>query len=104
MVQEAVTSPSRLRNRRVGQGSDSPVLPRKAGRREMKRKEVIDILQRQVEVYGSQKALAERIGVSPQYLGDILLARREPGESILGFLGMQKVVSYYYKNLGELGM
>ena len=70
----------------------------------MKKKEVIDILYRQVEVYGSQKALAIKIGISPQYLEDILLGRREPGESVLNFLGMQKVVSYYYKDLGVLGL
>lgn len=43
---------------------------------------------------GSQKALAAQLGVSPQYLGDVLNGKREPGESILEALGLRKVACY----------
>ena len=43
---------------------------------------------------GSQKALAAQLEISPQYLGDVLSGKREPGESILKALGLQKVVLY----------
>lgn len=49
--------------------------------------------QKSVEA-GSQKALAAQLGVSPQYLGDVLNGKREPGESILEALGLCKVVHY----------
>jgi transcriptional regulator with XRE-family HTH domain len=43
---------------------------------------------------GSQKALAERIGVSPQYLVDVIKKRREPGPKILKALGIVKTVTF----------
>jgi hypothetical protein len=43
---------------------------------------------------GGQKAWAEAHGISPQYVCDVLNARRDPGDSILGALGLRKVVRY----------
>ena len=37
-------------------------------------------------------------GVSQQYVNDVLKGRREPGESILKALGLERVVSYRRKN------
>lgn len=45
----------------------------------------------------SWASLAERIGVSRAYLSDILRGRRDPGPTILEFLGLRKVVSYTVK-------
>lgn len=42
----------------------------------------------------TQPQLARRLGISAQYLHDILHGRREPGESVLEFLGLEKVVIY----------
>jgi hypothetical protein len=42
----------------------------------------------------TQLSLARKLGISAQYLHDILNARREPGESVLGYLGLEKVVVY----------
>jgi len=39
-------------------------------------------------------ALAKKIGISPQYLHDILAGRREPGPKVLAFLKIKKVVLY----------
>ena len=47
-----------------------------------------------VEKYGSQKAAAEHLGVSPQYLHDILAGLREPGPKILSALGYERVIRY----------
>lgn len=42
----------------------------------------------------SQRDLAKELDVSPQYLNDVLNERREPGESILKPLGLERVISY----------
>lgn len=43
---------------------------------------------------GSQKAFAEKHGLSGAYVCDVLNARREPGQSILDALGLVRVVRY----------
>ena len=42
----------------------------------------------------SQKAVAERYGVSQQFLSDILRHRREVGNKLLKGLGLRRVVKY----------
>lgn len=42
----------------------------------------------------NQKEFAEELGVSSQYLNDVYMKRREPGESILHPMGLVKVTSY----------
>lgn len=39
-------------------------------------------------------ALAKNLKLSPSYLSDVLLGRREPGPKLLAALGLRKVVSY----------
>jgi transcriptional regulator with XRE-family HTH domain len=53
----------------------------------------LSILRERVESK-SQRAVAQELGVSPQYLCDVLAERREPGKSILDALGLEKKVSY----------
>jgi transcriptional regulator with XRE-family HTH domain len=60
----------------------------------MTRDALIAYLRGQVQVYGSQRALAHYCGVSAAYISDILNGRREPGESVLRALGFRKVVRY----------
>ncbi len=43
---------------------------------------------------GTQKAAAEKLGVSQQYLSDVLNEAREPGPLILAGLGIERVVTY----------
>jgi hypothetical protein len=43
---------------------------------------------------GTQRDLAKELGVSQQYLNDVYLHRREPGESILKGLGVVRRVVY----------
>lgn len=41
---------------------------------------------------GNQKAWAKQHGVSPQYVSDVLLFRRLPGDSITQALGLEKAL------------
>jgi len=43
---------------------------------------------------GSQQAWAQANGISPQYVCDVLTARREPGDSVLRALGLRKITRY----------
>ena len=43
---------------------------------------------------GSQQAWAYGVGVSPAYVTDVLIGRRDPGASILDALGLRKIVTY----------
>ena len=40
------------------------------------------------------KQLAEELGITPQYLSDVFLGKRDPGESILEGLGLKKSTKY----------
>lgn len=57
----------------------------------------LNLIRDDVEDAGSQKALAERIGVSNQYLGDVLRQRRSPGPKILAAYNVQPVTTYATK-------
>jgi len=46
---------------------------------------------------GGQSAWAARHAVSPQYVSDVLNARRDPGDSILVSLGLVRMVRYVEK-------
>jgi hypothetical protein len=47
-----------------------------------------------VAAAGSQDVSAKRLGISPQYLCDVLKGRREPGTKLLDALGYRRVVMY----------
>lgn len=59
--------------------------------------DVLDMLTRMVQERGSQKAVAEALDISEQYLSDVLRDRREPGEKLLDALGVERVVTYRRK-------
>jgi hypothetical protein len=42
----------------------------------------------------TQVQLATHLEVTPQYLGDVLAGRREPGKGILKTLKLERVTSY----------
>ena len=56
--------------------------------------QVVNYLKEQAVKAGSQKALAEELGVSSQYLGDVISEKREPGKKILSALKLRKVIKY----------
>lgn len=43
---------------------------------------------------GSQKVAAAALGISPQYLNDIIRCRRDPGKKVLEALGYERLVFY----------
>jgi len=49
----------------------------------------------------NQSALADEMGISDQYLSEILRQKRPPSERILEFLGLERVVTYRPKSTGE---
>ena len=51
---------------------------------------------------GSQKAFAQRVSLSEQYLVDILKMRRPVPQKILDFLGLERVISYRRIDGGKL--
>jgi hypothetical protein len=53
-----------------------------------------DSLKKRALEAGSQAALARKLQVSPQYLGDVLSGARPPGDSIITPLGFQRIVTY----------
>jgi transcriptional regulator with XRE-family HTH domain len=63
----------------------------------MNRDTVIKKIERIIEERGTQRAAAEFLGVSPQYLTDLLKGRRDPGVKILSKLGLQSRVIYESK-------
>ena len=55
---------------------------------------VLEMLRRKARTAGSQKALAEALGVTPAFLSDVLHGKREPGPTMLRALGLRRVVVY----------
>jgi transcriptional regulator with XRE-family HTH domain len=43
---------------------------------------------------GNQAQMARKIGISPQYLNDVLSGKRGAGDKILAYLGLEKIVTY----------
>ena len=43
---------------------------------------------------GGQKALSDLIGITAQYVNDILRSRRNPGPRVLSFFGLVKEISF----------
>lgn len=55
------------------------------------------------KVAGSQKELANRIGISASYLSDVLSQRREPGPKIAEYLDLEVVHLYRAKPTPDSG-
>lgn len=58
------------------------------------RDDVVKLLERLCQKLGSQKALAEKLGVSPSYISDVLSGRRDISESLARKLGLKVVIGY----------
>lgn len=54
----------------------------------------IVLLKARVDSLGTQAALAEEIGISAQYLSQILAGERDPSEKVLDYLNFEKVIMY----------
>lgn len=53
------------------------------------------MLKHSVDYIGSQAETARRMGISPQYLSDILRGNREPSESVAKLLGYERGVVFW---------
>lgn len=60
---------------------------------------LVSIIQERVASAGSQQAAADILGISAQYLCDLLHGRREPSETIADALGFTKRVVYLPKRM-----
>lgn len=60
----------------------------------MTEEEVREDLRLALQVWKSQRQYAASIGVSEQYIADILKGRRSPGPAVLSALGLKKIVTY----------
>lgn len=60
----------------------------------MTKTELLQYIQHLVDEYGTQKDLAEKLGVSTAYLSDVLQGKREPAGKMLEALGIERVVTY----------
>lgn len=61
--------------------------------------ELLAHLRRLVDEAGTQKDLAQQLGVSTAYLNDVLLKRKEPGKKLLAAIGFERVV--IYRKIGD---
>lgn len=51
-------------------------------------------LHRRMESFGTWRAFAKHLGVSPQFLHDCKVGARKPSDKILEGLGLEKVTTY----------
>lgn len=58
------------------------------------REALVERLKMEVKRVDGQDVLARRLGISPQYLCDVLKFRREPGDKLLKAFGYRRVVIY----------
>jgi len=59
----------------------------------MTREQLVEMLLK-MKGDGKQTELALRLGISPQYLNDVLAGTRHPGKLLLAVLGLKKVIEY----------
>lgn len=58
----------------------------------------VQVLKDAVQKAGSQKAFASNVGVSPQYVNDLMRGRRAfEGERILIALGLERTVTFNHR-------
>ena len=65
-------------------------------------KRLREMLSIAINVAGSQKAFAEKAGISEQFLSDILKQRREISDKILNWFGLERVIYYRRIDGGKL--
>jgi hypothetical protein len=67
--------------------------------------EIVGVLRKLMEDKKySQADLANRIGISPSFLSDILARRRDPGKKLLMYLGLERRIVYVNVSMGQGGI
>lgn len=59
--------------------------------------DIVKYIRARAAEIGTQKALADKLGISDAYLSDVLNGRKEPGAAILDPLDLERVVTYRRK-------
>lgn len=58
-----------------------------------------------IEQEGSQKDYAQKVGVSEQYLSDVINGKRRPGKKLLRGMGWERITLYGTENnVNRLGL
>lgn len=57
----------------------------------------IELLDKRLSAGITQVALADEIGISPQFLSEVLHRKRKPSTRVLDFLGLEKCITYRLK-------
>ena len=65
--------------------------------------QMVEVLERMVDYAGSQKAVAEWLGVSAQYLSDVMSGRRYVSKEMGKKLGYKKTISFVGTGSGAIG-
>lgn len=58
------------------------------------RKDVIDELREHIKAAGSQRKLAEILGVSETFISHIVHGRSEPSKKLLAYMSIEPVIRY----------
>lgn len=66
-----------------------------------KNEDLVVLLEEEVKKFGSQKALAERIGISLGFMNDILHSRAPVTQQVAEYLGYNKVVGFVKSDNGR---
>lgn len=61
--------------------------------------QVYQLLIETIRQAGGQRAFAQRIGVTPSYINDVVNKRRLMSDRILAAIGIERVVTYSYREL-----
>lgn len=64
---------------------------------EMTLEQVLALIKRKIDEVGSQKAAAERWGVSEAYISQVLSGTQNPGRKILDAINVEHVDKYRFK-------
>lgn len=60
----------------------------------------LELLKKQLTDDCNQAQLARKMGISPQYLSEILREQRPPSDIVLDYLGLERVITYQPKTAG----
>lgn len=63
----------------------------------MSQDEFIEFLRNHIAEHGTQQDFAERIGVTPAYVSDVLRGQRKPGKKLLDAMGFERIEMYQRK-------
>lgn len=59
--------------------------------------DVLIILKRQIDIFGSQSEFCRTFEISAGYVNDVVSGKRHPGDKILKALNLEKVVYYVHR-------